>query len=59
MRTIAQKTAFHIALRDCSKQVRVGEVSIYVILMKAEDMKSRTYYFLQKFAASYQKQISP
>ena len=34
MRTIAQETAFQIALRNCSKEVK--KVSIYVILVKGE-----------------------
>ena len=39
MRTIAQETAFQIALRNCSKDVG-GKVSIYVILVKGEYMYS-------------------
>ena len=46
MRTIAQETAFQIALTNCSKEVW-GKVSIYVILVKGEYMQSSTY-FLQK-----------
>ena len=33
LRTIAWETASHIALRNCSKEVR-GDVSVYVILVK-------------------------
>ena len=33
LRTVAQNTASHIALRNCSTEVR-GEVSIHVILAK-------------------------
>ena len=43
MRTIAWETAFHIALRNCSKEV-AGKVSIYVILVKGEYMQSNTYF---------------
>ena len=38
MRTIAQETAFQIALRNCSKEVD-GEVRIYMILEKGETMQ--------------------
>ena len=41
MRTIAQETAFQIALRNCSKEVE-GKISIYVILVKEEYMQSST-----------------
>ena len=46
MRTIDQETAFHIALRNCSKEVG-GKVSIYVILVKGEYMQSSTYFFFR------------
>ena len=48
MRTIARETAFQRALRNCSKEVVVGEVSIDVILLKEEYMHSSTYV-LQRF----------
>ena len=51
MRTIAQETAFQIALRKCSKEAGAGgEVSayIYMILVKGECMQSSTH-FLQRF----------
>ena len=44
MRTIAQETAFHLALRKCSKEVE-WKVSIYAILEKGEYMQSSTYFF--------------
>ena len=53
MRIIAQETAFQIALRNCSKEVR-GKVSMYVILVKGEYMQSGTC-FLQKVAVSLMK----
>ena len=42
MRTIAQETAFQIALRNCSKQA-MGKVSLYIILVEQEYMQSSTY----------------
>ena len=41
MRTIAQETAFQIALSNCSKALG-RKVSIYVILVKREYMHSST-----------------
>ena len=41
MRTIAQETAFQIALSNCSKELG-RKVSIYVILVKREYMHSST-----------------
>ena len=52
MRTIAWETAFQIALRNCSEELR-GKVSIYVILVKGKYMQSSTY-FLQKVFASHE-----
>ena len=46
MTTIAQETAFQIALRNCAREVG-GRVSIYVILVRGEYMQSSTY-FLRK-----------
>ena len=43
MSIAAQETAPHIALRNCSKEVR-GRDSIYVILVKAEFMQSSIYF---------------
>ena len=57
MRTIAQETAFQIALRNCSEEVG-GEVRIYVILEKGEAVQSSTG-FLQKVAVSHKGQTSP
>ena len=48
MRTVAQETAFQIALRNCSK-VAGGEVRMYVILVKGEYMQSSTYSFAEGF----------
>ena len=48
MRTLAQKTAFQIALTNCPKEV--GEkVSINVILGKEEYMKSSIYIYIYIF----------
>ena len=55
MRTIAQETAFQIALRNCSKEAR-GGVNMYVVLVKGEYMQSSTY-FLQKVSASHEEQL--
>ena len=38
MRTIAQETAFHLALRKCSKEVE-WKVSTYAVLEKGEHME--------------------
>ena len=57
MRTIAQETAFQIALSNCSKALG-RKVSIYVILVKGDYMQSSTY-FLQKISASHKEQSSP
>ena len=43
MRTIAQETAFQIALKNCTKEVG-GKVSIHVILVKGEYVQSSTYF---------------
>ena len=48
MRTIAWETAFQIALRNCSKEVR-GKISIYVILVKGKYIQSRTYFLAEGF----------
>ena len=64
MRTMAQETAFQIALRNCSEEVG-GKVSIYVILVKGEYMQSSTHFFqtvsasLVKVTASHEEQTSP
>ena len=64
MRTIAEETAFQIALRNCSEQA-MGKVSLYMILVKQEYMQSRTYFLqklsagLVKVAASHKVQSSP
>ena len=64
MRTIAQETAFQIALRNCYKEVG-GKVSIYVILVKGAYMQSSTYFLqkisasLVKVTASHEEQMSP
>ena len=64
MRTIAWKTAFQLALRNCSKEVG-GKVSINEILMKGEYIQSSTYFFpkvsasLMKVTASHEEQMSP
>ena len=64
IRTIAQETAFQIALRNCSKQA-MGKVSLYMILVKQEYMQSSTYFLqkvsagLVKIAASHEVQSSP
>ena len=64
MRTAARETASQIALRNCSKEAG-GKVSIHVILVKGEYMRSSTY-FLQKVSASlvqitasHEEQTSP
>ena len=49
----SQETAFQTALRNCSNEVG-GMVSIDVILVKGEYMKSSTY-FLQKVSVSLVK----
>ena len=43
MRTIAQETAFRIALRDCSEEAG-GTVSVYVILVKGEYVQCSTHF---------------
>ena len=64
MRIIAWETEFQIALRNCSKEVG-GKVSIYVILVKGEYMRSSTYVLqkdaasLLKVTASQKEQMSP
>ena len=63
MRTTAQETAFQIALRNCSREVR-GKVSIDVILVKGEYMQSSTHFLqvsasLVKVTASHEEQTSP
>ena len=55
MRTAAQETAPQIALRNGSKWR--GEVSIYMILVKKEYMKSTTI-FCRRFSASHREQLS-
>ena len=54
-RTVAQETAFQIALRNCSEDAGRKH---NVILVKGEYMQSRTY-FLQKVSASHVEQLSP
>ena len=44
MRTVVQETASQISLRSCSKEAW-GKVSIYTILVKGEDIESRTCLF--------------
>ena len=64
MRTIAQETAFQRALRNCSKEVG-GKVSIDVILVKGEYLRSNTYFLqkvsvsLMRVTASHEEQTSP
>ena len=64
MRTIAQETAFQIALRNCSKEVG-GQLRIHVILVKGEYVQSSTYFLqkvsasLVKVTASHEEQTSP
>lgn len=41
MRTIAQETAFHVALRDCSEEAG-GTVSVYVVSVKGEHVQCST-----------------
>ena len=48
MRTIAWETASQIALRNCSKEVG-GKVSVDVILVKGEYMRSNAYLFAEGF----------
>ena len=57
MRAITRETLFQLALRNCSKEVG-GKVSIYVTLVNGEYVQSNTY-FLQKFSASHEEQMSP
>ena len=52
MRAIDQGTAFHIALRNCSKEVG-GKVSKYVILVMGEYMQLSILFFLQNVSASH------
>ena len=55
MRTIAQETAFHLALRKCSKEV--GTRSVFVILVKGEFMQSSTY-LTKRFSAGHKELMS-
>ena len=57
MRTIAQETAFQIALRNCSKE-KGQKVSMYLILVKRDYIQSSTY-FLEKVTSSHEEQMSP
>ena len=44
MRTAAQGLSLQIALRNYSKEVEVGKVNIYVILVKGAFMESSAYF---------------
>ena len=44
MRTAAQGISLQIALRNYSKEVEVGKVNIYVILVKGAFMESSAYF---------------
>ena len=46
MRSEAQETAPHKALRNCSKEAGAGggRVSVHVILVKGECVQSSTYF---------------
>ena len=63
MSTIAQEAAFHIALRNCSKEVWGG--SIYAILVQEgctcnqEHILEKVAASLMKVTASHEEQISP
>ena len=56
MRTVAQETAFHIALRNCSRDVGNRSV-LYMILVKRSCAVKNTFY--QKRAASHEERMSP
>ena len=64
MRTAAQETAPQRALRNCSKDAR-RKVSIYVILVKGEDLQSSTQFFRKFLILSWsfllvkRSQLSP
>ena len=64
MKTAARETAPQIAPRNCSKEVG-GKVSIYVILVKGENLQTSTYFLqkvsasLVKVTASHKEQTSP
>ena len=55
MRTVAQETAFHRALRNCSRDVGKRSV-LYMILVKRGCAVKNTFY--QKLAASHER-MSP
>lgn len=66
MRTIAQETAFQIALRKCSKEAGAGGEGQYMhmILVKGECMQSSTHFAevsasVVKVSASHEEQLSP
>ena len=44
MRTAARETAPQIALRNCSKEVGMGEVRIYLIWVKGKYIQSNIYF---------------
>ena len=64
MRTISQKTAPQIVLKNCSKKVN-RVVSIYAILLKGEYVQKVDIFLqkvtasLMKYTASHEEQISP
>ena len=53
MSIAAQETAPHIALRNCSKEVR-GRDSIYVILVKGGVQACRHIFFVESFCWSHE-----
>lgn len=65
MRTMVWEAAFQIALRNSSKKVGVGGVSICVILVKGAGACNQVHILLKvsnsimKFTASQKKQMSP
>ena len=63
MRTVAQETAFQIALRNCSEEVGEGS-ALYMILAKGVHVVKRTFWQrpaarLVKVTASLQEQTAP
>ena len=56
MRTIAQQTAFQIALRNCSREV-AGRSVLYMMLVEGGCAVKHTCW--QRLAASHEEQMSP
>ena len=57
MKTITQGIAFHIALRQCSKEIGKKD-SIYVILVKGEYMQSRIHFLIESSSWSHETSAS-